>query len=80
VGASALSAPRNAIGPNYLADMDRVELLHYIGDLRSELRTVRATLHAAVGMLAKLTAQLHRSQQTVIRLHDMLREERRAAA
>ena len=64
---------------SYLAHLSREELLVYVADLREEATSLRQTLHAAIHTVARLTAQLKRAQETVVRLHEDLREYRRAA-
>jgi len=54
------------------------ELANYCYDLQVELRAVRSLMHESLHALAGVTAQLERSKQTVIRLHELLRERRAA--
>jgi len=63
----------------YLAHFSREELLAYIIDLREEAVALRQTMHAAIAMVARLTTQLTRSRDTIVRLHDQARKDRRAA-
>lgn len=62
-----------------LLALDAEEMFAYAVDLQRECRAVRALAHTALATVADLTAQLDRSRQTVIRLHEALRERRRAA-
>jgi hypothetical protein len=63
----------------YLTQLSREDLLAYILDLREEAAALRQTMHAAIAMVARLTTQLKRSHDTIVRLHDQAREDRRAA-
>ena len=67
------------ISAAYLARLSTDELVDYCLDLREEVSALRTTLHAAIASVAQLTTQLKRSRDTVVRLHDNLREYRRAA-
>jgi hypothetical protein len=63
----------------YLAHLSHAELLDYVADLREEAATLRKALHVAIAAIARLTAQLKRAQETIVRLHEHLRDYRRAA-
>jgi predicted RNase H-like nuclease (RuvC/YqgF family) len=52
------------------------ELRERVTELEADNRTLRETLHEAVSMLYRTNVQLDRAKQTVITLHQTVRELR----
>jgi hypothetical protein len=59
-----------------LVAFDHTELLEYTFDLQGELQSVRCLLHESLGALTRVTVQRDQLKQTVVRLHDALRQQR----
>jgi hypothetical protein len=66
--------PRTA---EYLVSQSKEELVDYILDLREDAATLRRHLHATTGALANSTQKLQIATDTIERLHEELRMERR---
>lgn len=62
-----------------LLTLDANTLFLHARDLHAELTAMRQVLSEALGTIARLTRHLDRQTDTVIRLHDLLRAQRRSA-